>query len=85
MTGNVGINSGQHIIQQYQVRTSIDGAGKSDASSLTTTQLLYMSVILNGFRCDTHRDTLFSYFCHISVRKKGQVWPECTGWGLGLS
>ena len=54
MTRDVGINSGQHIIQQYQVSTSVNGTGKSNASPLATTQLLgtsnYFSKVKNAPR-----------------------------------
>ena len=85
MTRNVGINSGQHIIQQYQVCTSIDGAGKCDTSSLATTQLWDTSATFWGPKRATHRNTLLSYFRHVSVRKEGQVRPECTGCRPGVS
>jgi hypothetical protein len=85
MTGNVSVDSGQHVVQQYQVRTSIHGTGKSDSSSLTTAQLTHMSMISSGPECDTHRDTLLSYFRHIAVREEGQVWPERAGWRLDVS
>ena len=44
MTCNVGIDSGQHIVQQYQVRASVNSTGKGDSGSLTTAQLLCMSI-----------------------------------------
>ena len=50
MTSNVSIDSGQHIVQQHQVRTSIDSASKSNPSSLTTTQLLDMSITFGRFK-----------------------------------
>jgi hypothetical protein len=39
MTGDMSVDGGQHVIQQYQVRTSIYSAGEGDAGSLTATQL----------------------------------------------
>lgn len=45
MTCNVSINSSEHIVQQYQIRASINSTGKGNASSLTTAQLFHKSII----------------------------------------
>ena len=50
MTNNVGIDSGQYIVQQHQVRTSIDSASKSNPSSFPTTQLLDTSTTFGRFK-----------------------------------
>jgi len=48
MTRNVSVYSGQHVVQQDQIRTSVDSTGKSNTGSLTTTQLLRMSIVFRG-------------------------------------
>ena len=50
MTSNVGIDSGQYIVWQHQVRTSIDSASKSNPRSFPTTQLLDMSTTFGRFK-----------------------------------
>ena len=84
VTRNVSVDSGQHIVQQYQIRTGVDSTGKGDASSLATAQLVRVSITFRQPKRITHRDTLFSHLRHITVRKKGQVRSERASWGLGV-